>query len=298
MFTLLPECLATVIVCFWLEIDAVRRLDCAYCSHASRAEFLSLLADQTFVKVQIKGSRMLLWLLLRKLTAKEVVLLDEKDKLFQELAAQFLVRCCQSAHGVHIVNQSYGSNLSRLIVQTYHCLNHFSCERISELELYHLLLNNTNLQTLRVVCISTVNFSSLLLPNFQSMSFNFLCTVNAFVTKAIIAAAVNLQKLSVQCVVHNFAFTFESTCLHLKSFSLQLRHIASYPFHSLFIALIHHHSMQIRQLVTQFSQLALGKREHSALVDYLLNTIVWKLVHSSALKNVKPAVQNCCAPQH
>lgn len=72
MLMLLPECLVHVIVCEWLDVKAMARLDSAFCVHAIRLELLRAFTSQTIEHVSLTNRNNAPWMVLRCLAMSNV----------------------------------------------------------------------------------------------------------------------------------------------------------------------------------------------------------------------------------
>lgn len=191
--TSLPGHLASVVVCEWLSLASIARLDSSYCNQKLRRELLNLLRSVEFIHTHYTGLEdpiMLTWLILRQAHVQSVVVDFRRDVLVADEYLKFGGPCIQNIE-LRILASAQCKNLRYLT----HKISHFNDS------LWLSLRNNPTLLELRLDQIlyhppPWEPKHSLALPHLQLLSLrNSRCTEKLVVK--LVGGAPNLRVIDV-----------------------------------------------------------------------------------------------------
>lgn len=100
MLTFLPECLAKAVLCEWLEADAVKLLDTAYCVREWRDTMLNLLTGQVISKVNNLRKSVVVWMLRCKIKSRDFLVCGYQCEEYVDL----IVKLMKSVHFTFLMN--------------------------------------------------------------------------------------------------------------------------------------------------------------------------------------------------
>lgn len=225
MLTLLPECLAKTVICEWLEADAVKLLDTASCVRKWRGEFLSLLSGQVISKVKITRTAIVSWMLLRKVTSRDVLACGFQCERYVDLVIRLLNRSASIIHSFHVTKQQSSLSIQSVVSNRCFKLTAFSTDLIGESDLRQILYRNHNsinvLNVLNVQMTSSQHQYTLpALTQLRELSISIAQSSSAAFICEILAVAEHLQKLCLT-LSKGVIFSFLTPCPHLKSLKVR-----------------------------------------------------------------------------
>lgn len=225
MLTLLPDCLAVIILRDWLEIEEVRYLDKVHLVRNGHEAYLSLLTQLVLRKFTVYWDTPLAWMALRKITCKDISVhyhpVKGRDTCYENAVIQLIELSASSIHSAHLTDLSNNCILASAVAQRCTELIEFSFDSIGIAGLFQVLVNNNRtLQTINIgLILDPETECHLTLPSLERLSTLSLpvwCSSCVALVGGIIAKAKQLQKL---CVTINsdLTFTFPGLCPQLKT---------------------------------------------------------------------------------
>jgi len=153
MITLLPDCLAQIVVCKWLEAVSVMHLDWAYCVRGGNEDLLKLLKGQVFTRVEICDDLLVLWMIQRNIYCKDISKVPHPSKKYEDLVIEFITSAAASFRSVHASGLRC-NKVFHTVLQQCPALIQFRCDELDTVQLTSLLANNSGtLETLDVIAL-------------------------------------------------------------------------------------------------------------------------------------------------
>ena len=225
MLTLLPECLAKAVLCEWLEADAVKLLDTAYCVREWRDTMLNLLTGQVISKVNNLRKSVVVWMLRRKIKSRDFLVCGYQCEEYVDLIVKLMKRSATSICSFHISNESPRRQIQYEVLKRCFQLTMFSSDNICAPELHKILLNNHNsINVLDVRCARTTvpqsQYALEELPKLHRLRVTLIQSCCAVLLSEVLVKAGCLQTLCVAVNHQEVLFTFSTPCPRLQNLKL------------------------------------------------------------------------------
>lgn len=314
MIVSLPECIGATVVCEWLELSSIARLDSAYCVRKDRDPFLSLCTFRSISSLVKCHVSVLKWMMKRRIVAISISI-DTCDSLNESLIRQFMV--VNGAKLCTIKIDSCDVSVSTAIAQNCNKLSSFNCGQIDCFDLASILKRNASLKSVEVIGISGTNrglFRDVSLPELKSLKIIVPDRFNGgdcLHTGALVSKAPKLQKLCIEhdsCGPKPTVPIIHTNCLHLRTLCLhqidkidenlaQIVVLCSHVVNLQFtfcknlsdngILLVAKHLHQLRSLSVLYCN-AVTDISVRSLADYRASTL--ELLHLSAINFTRTAL--------